>query len=140
MTKKELKKFKLLIIEKRQLLLKNLSHQLETVGDWKNSFTANPVDKTAAEGALNTLFAVGEDKTAELKLIDEALKKIKEGTFGDCELCGQGISIKRLEAVPFAKLCVKCQKNEEKRQQMQRQSTWQFNEIEEDTVDWNQEV
>ena len=50
-----------------------------------------------------------------LNRIDEALKKIDDGTYGICEDCGKPISFKRLKAVPYAKLCIKCKEDEEKR-------------------------
>ena len=50
-----------------------------------------------------------------LNKIDEALKKIQEGTFGNCETCEATISMERLKAVPYARLCIKCQEEEEKK-------------------------
>lgn len=45
--------------------------------------------------------------------IDTALEKIEEGTFGVCESCGKKINKERLKAVPYAKLCIDCQREEE---------------------------
>ena len=45
--------------------------------------------------------------------IDTALEKIEEGTFGVCELCAKKINKERLKAVPYAKLCRDCQREEE---------------------------
>lgn len=45
--------------------------------------------------------------------IDEALTRLHEGTYGICAECGVEISEKRLQAVPFAKLCVECQSRAE---------------------------
>jgi len=47
--------------------------------------------------------------------INHALQKLQEGKFGSCELCKKPISQARLKAVPYAKLCLKCQQNEEKK-------------------------
>ena len=47
--------------------------------------------------------------------IDEALKRIEEGTFGNCESCAKPIRKERLKAVPYAHLCISCQSNEEAR-------------------------
>lgn len=41
--------------------------------------------------------------------IEEALKKVENGTYGKCEKCGKDISLERLKVLPFAKLCIKCQ-------------------------------
>jgi len=47
--------------------------------------------------------------------LDDALKKIEDGTFGICEECKSLIAKNRLKAVPSARLCVKCQEKREKR-------------------------
>ncbi|MBC7690360.1 MAG: TraR/DksA C4-type zinc finger protein [Methylotenera sp.] len=51
-----------------------------------------------------------------VKKIDEALKRIEEGTFGECEECGEDIELRRLEARPTATLCVSCKEEEERRE------------------------
>lgn len=50
-----------------------------------------------------------------LYLIEEALKRIEDGTFGTCEVCEKIISTKRLDAVPYATLCIQCQSDQEKK-------------------------
>lgn len=50
-----------------------------------------------------------------LNQIDEALRKIDEGRFGICEVCSKPISQRRLLAVPYARFCIKCQSEEEKK-------------------------
>jgi RNA polymerase-binding transcription factor len=45
----------------------------------------------------------------ELRRIDAALKRLKDGSYGLCEGCGQGIPAERLEAEPTATRCVRCQ-------------------------------
>ncbi len=47
--------------------------------------------------------------TEEARLIDEALRRIQNGTYGICAECEQPISEKRLRAVPWAKYCIHCQ-------------------------------
>jgi DnaK suppressor protein len=51
-----------------------------------------------------------------IKKIDEALKRIEDGTFGECEECGEDIELKRLEARPTATLCVSCKEEQERRE------------------------
>jgi DnaK suppressor protein len=46
--------------------------------------------------------------------IDECLRKMKEGTYGICEDCGEEISARRLSVLPTAVLCIDCQENKEK--------------------------
>lgn len=52
--------------------------------------------------------------TSSVRLIDKALKKIDEGTYGVCELCNHPIAPARLEAIPFCELDVECQGRVEK--------------------------
>jgi len=54
-----------------------------------------------------------EMRNRKRQLIDEALVRVSEGTYGKCDECGVEISEKRLAAVPFAKLCVDCQAKQE---------------------------
>ena len=49
-----------------------------------------------------------------LRQIEEAVAKIKDGRYGNCNECKSEISDKRLEAVPWARYCIKCQELEEK--------------------------
>src|SRR5437870_13754200 len=54
-----------------------------------------------------------EMRNRKRQLIDEALARLAEGTYGSCAECGVEISEKRLAVVPFAKLCADCQSRQE---------------------------
>ena len=60
-----------------------------------------------------TLSLLGGEKDA-LDQIDGALQRITDGTFGRCEECGELIPKVRLEAIPYAALCVRCASQQEK--------------------------
>ena len=49
-----------------------------------------------------------------LKKIDQALKRIEDGVFGECDSCGEDIEVRRLEARPTATLCIACKEEEER--------------------------
>ena len=53
-------------------------------------------------------FALREDAVLLIRSIDEALDKIKNGTYGNCDLCGKTIPVERLEAVPHTAVCFDC--------------------------------
>jgi RNA polymerase-binding protein DksA len=57
------------------------------------------------------LFASREGKY--LSYLDRALERIKAGTYGFCQECGQPIAKARLEAVPTARLCINCKAKQE---------------------------
>jgi RNA polymerase-binding protein DksA len=54
-----------------------------------------------------------ENEGEEIHEIDAALERIEDKTYGICERCSHGISEKRLMAIPYARLCVKCKEQEE---------------------------
>jgi DnaK suppressor protein len=56
------------------------------------------------------LFELGNGDRRVLKEVSAALSKLDEGNFGDCERCGEAIAEKRLEALPFARYCIDCQR------------------------------
>lgn len=62
-----------------------------------------------------------EMRNRKRQLIDEALLRVKDGTYGICAECEIDISEKRLEAVPFAKLCVECQSKQELLEKIERE-------------------
>ncbi len=51
---------------------------------------------------------LGEQDWEKLKQVDEALDKIRDGSYGNCANCDQPIPEARLDVVPFAKFCVEC--------------------------------
>ncbi len=56
------------------------------------------------------------DVSQEIQEIEEALERIRDRTFGVCESCRVEIPVERLRAIPYARLCVACKREEEERQ------------------------
>ena len=54
--------------------------------------------------------------------IDDALKRLEEGTFGVCLQCSKPISLSRLKAVPYTSLCISCQRTKEQKQKQKSAS------------------
>ncbi|MCL2473166.1 MAG: TraR/DksA family transcriptional regulator [Treponema sp.] len=59
--------------------------------------------------------AMGSQELKRLKLIDSALTRIQQGRYGLCMKCGKKIPQERLEAIPYALMCIECKTAEEKR-------------------------
>jgi RNA polymerase-binding protein DksA len=77
------------------------------------------VDNHLADTATATLdreidFTLGENSEQVLAEIDDALRRIENGTFGTCRTCGQPIAPERLEAMPWATQCIDCKRKEER--------------------------
>jgi RNA polymerase-binding protein DksA len=59
--------------------------------------------------------AIGTKELKRLKQIDAALTRIQQGKYGRCVKCGTAIPQDRMEAIPYALMCIKCKSAEEKR-------------------------
>ena len=59
--------------------------------------------------------AIGAQELKRLKLIDSALTRIQQGKYGLCMKCGKKIPHDRLEAIPYALMCIECKTAEERR-------------------------
>jgi DnaK suppressor protein len=65
-----------------------------------------------AQDEINSQLA--EVESRELASIENALDRMKEGTYGQCEVCGGRIPLARLEALPYATMCIACQRELER--------------------------
>ncbi len=121
MTKKDIEKYKQLLIKAREEIISSVDNitgetrrqsQKDASGDL-SGYTLHMADVASdnydREFSLN--LASGERET--LIKIDEALKRIEEKGYGKCLSCGKNISKKRLNAIPYAPLCMPCKKKEE---------------------------
>jgi DnaK suppressor protein len=114
LTKRELLKFKQLLEEKRRGVLDRARKTLTEDMMLDPSDLPDEMDLASAEYTQSFEFRLrGRDK-ALLNKLDLALKKIVEGTFGQCESCEEPIGKKRLEARPETGLCIKCKEDQER--------------------------
>lgn len=71
------------------------------------------VDYAVSSYTKEFLLSLSDMERRQLHLVERALQRLKEGTFGVCQECGEDINEKRLEAVPWARHCIRCQELEE---------------------------
>jgi RNA polymerase-binding transcription factor len=87
----------------------------ENPGSLEDETSEMPLDNHLAELATATLdreidYSLEENAVQLLGAIDAALVRLDEGTFGVCARCGNLIAPERLEARPWASLCIDCQR------------------------------
>jgi DnaK suppressor protein len=106
-----------MLMRKRQEILKEIEGSLGqslTEDQQRRLESARDVGDQALMDLDRELgISLMEMRNRRRQAIDEALTRLNEGTYGICAECGVEISERRLEAVPFAKLCVECQAREE---------------------------
>jgi DnaK suppressor protein len=65
-------------------------------------------DSAQATAERSEVVATVEQLHASHREVSDALRRIDEGVYGKCELCGEAVPVERLEAIPAARLCVSC--------------------------------
>ena len=66
-------------------------------------------DRAASSYTKELLFSQSNNERQLLQMVDSALARLREGSFGECISCGKEINSKRLEAVPWTRHCIECQ-------------------------------
>lgn len=114
MNKVQLKKFKTLLTDKRDEIVKKAKQTLEEDMTLDANDLPDEMDLASSEYLQSFTFRLRGREKVFLDKIEKALRKIEEGTFGVCEECGEEISIKRLEARPETTLCIRCKEDQER--------------------------
>lgn len=121
MTTIDTERFRTALLDERR----RVEHALATLRDEHRGSLDEEVEEIAAtsdnhlaETATATLgreidYTLGENSGQVLAAIDAALKRIEEGTYGTCVSCGERIRHERLEATPWAALCIDCKRKAE---------------------------
>lgn len=112
MRKTDLVRFKKIFVEQRQQLLMNVTVVDEHL--MVNPEDKDEVDQANADVEQHIRMQLKNREIFTLRKVTEALKKIEEGTYGDCDTCGEPIELRRLQARPTATLCIGCKEEEEK--------------------------
>jgi DnaK suppressor protein len=108
------KKFKALLTEKREEILKKAKQTLEQDMTLDTDDLPDEMDLASSEYLQSFTFRLRGREKGFLDKIERALQKIEEGTFGVCEECSEEISAKRLEARPETNLCIRCKEDQER--------------------------
>lgn len=109
MDKKSLKQFEKLLMLKRGDLQNAYRDKLSRSGDAGADGALDSADEASVNYNKEFWYSLSDADRKIMRLIDEALREIQAGTFGECVHCGKPIQKKRLEAVPWARHCLDCQ-------------------------------
>lgn len=123
LSKKDLLYFKKLILKRKEEVLEQIKHisedtlkksQKDAAGDI-SGYTYHMADIATDTYDREFSLSLASNESKLIYEIDDALKKIEDGTYGICEECKNLITKARLKVLPYARLCLKCQKNKEKK-------------------------
>jgi len=123
MNKRDLERFKKLLLKKREDLISEMNNitrdtlsksQREASGDL-SGYSFHMADQASDNYDREFSLNLASDSQRIIYAIDEALNRIKDKTYGRCLKCKKEITRKRLHAVPYATLCINCQRKEEEK-------------------------
>ncbi|HYO99570.1 MAG TPA: TraR/DksA family transcriptional regulator [Pyrinomonadaceae bacterium] len=114
MDKRKLKSYRDRLLERREGLFRQVTEAEMSSRERDLEATQDPADMAANAYTKELLISMSANDRRLLALIDEALNRIEAGGFGECVNCGEPVQEKRLEAVPWARYCLKCQDLQER--------------------------
>jgi DnaK suppressor protein len=113
MDKRKLKQYDARLSEQKNALLGMVERTEDYGREADRDVSQDPADKASNSYTKELLFSQSTNERNTLKLIEEALDRLTEGTFGECINCGEEITPKRLDAIPWAPHCIRCQELQE---------------------------
>jgi len=108
------------MLRDREAEIKNKLRLLREVLPTESAQVKDAEEQSMEDFVLGMDFALMEMESETLRKIDEALRRLEEGTYGDCSECGQRIAEARLKALPFANTCRECQEHREELEESAR--------------------
>jgi len=119
---KDIKIFKETLLKEKERLFndlddkekKQLGKSFKDVSGEISSHKIHMADLASDSAEENTSLDLLSSEEKLLRQIQDAINRIERKNYGKCSQCNKTISIKRLKAVPYAELCLKCKENEEK--------------------------
>ncbi len=112
MDKEKLEQFRAILTKRFRELVADAEKTVSGMTGEKASFP-DPTDRAFLESERNFLLRIRDRERKLILKIRDALKRVEDGTFGICEICGEEISEKRLKARPVTTLCIECKEEQE---------------------------
>ena len=115
MSKEQLEHFRQILMNWKRDLMQEVDRTVLHMQDEAANFP-DPNDRATQESEFSLELRTRDRERKLIRKIDEALKRIDDGTYGYCVETGEEIGIKRLEARPVATLCLEAQERRERRE------------------------
>ncbi|WP_122893408.1 RNA polymerase-binding protein DksA [Arcobacter peruensis] len=105
---KQIEELKLTLLERKELIIKNIQGSRDSIDSLKNSECKDEFDYAEISSDSFKEGIIANQQVKELGEIEDALKRVQDGSYGICDMCDESIAIGRLRAKPFAKFCTPC--------------------------------
>lgn len=114
MKKQEKERYKRKILARKNEIIDKLNEVYTESKEVEPDFAQDVGDKAETSYTKEFLLSLSDTERKQLLMIDEALKRIEGCEYGTCQMCGKPIGKKRLNAIPWAPYCIRCQEQAEK--------------------------
>lgn len=121
LTKKEIQALKKKLLERKEAIMRKMRQYYQESQEVEANIAQDAVDRAETSYTKEFLLLLTDAEREQLDLINQALRRIEGGEYGRCQSCGQPISKKRLEIMPWAALCIECQQKKEKEEQEEKE-------------------
>lgn len=91
----------------------------ESSGDL-SSYAYHQADQGSDTNYMEHTVKMMESEREKIRLLNDAMRRIHDGSFGVCEMCGELIPDNRLQVIPYATLCIECKEKMEDKKRKQR--------------------
>ena len=99
--------------EQQRELLHTIENAEKEIRDFSAPVPLDPLDLAGFNASKESSFARASQDRGRLRLIQQALERINDGSFGTCANCEGPIGLKRLQAIPWESRCIQCQEQAE---------------------------
>ena len=110
--------FRRLLNERKQELLTGAGKTVDDMDEDGNGNFPDPTDRAALESDRNFTLRIRDRERKLIAKIEEALRRLEDGSYGVCEECGETIGTERLKARPVTTLCIACKADQEERERL----------------------
>jgi DnaK suppressor protein len=119
MDEKDLKEIREILLNMRRKILEGREEALYQLSSGRDE-VLDEGERAFIEEAdyLEMRFTTREDRL--LRKVEDALKRIEEGKYGICEVCGGEIDVNRLKLRPVTTMCIKCKTEQEKKEELEK--------------------
>jgi len=114
MDKRKMKTYRDHLLERRESLFSQVTEAEMSSRERDSEATQDPADMAANAYTKELLISMSANDRRLLGLIDEALTRVEASEYGECVNCGEPVLEKRLDAVPWARYCLRCQDMQER--------------------------
>jgi DnaK suppressor protein len=110
------------LLEMKDKLLTEIESEAKAEREANKDEGMDTYDLASEERDREINFILSDRERAKSQQIEDALARINEGNYGECESCGLEIADERLRVMPFTRLCRDCQQDQEREARSQRRT------------------